>query len=165
MSEDKNIQEAQGKSSKGGLVDNDKKPACGIAGCPMDKIKKAWESEKKEIKVYVGLALVVLIASFLPWSVSYGYLSYSLTAWNGIGYISILASLAIVLLWALPIFGVKIPKIFSSKEQGKKILSVAILVSPVIWFLKAFPYIGSLGIGLWITLAIGGYLVFVSFKK
>ena len=158
MIEEKKVQEQK--------VEETKKPSCGVAGCSMDKIKKAWGSEQEETKVFVGLALLVFIASFLPWSASaYGYVSYSFNAWNGLGFISILSSLAIVLLWALPIFGVKVPKIFSDKEQERKVLSIAILVSPVIWFLKAFPYMGSLGIGLWITMAIGGYLVFVSFKK
>jgi hypothetical protein len=162
MTEEKKIQTENDTSV---IQKVEEKITCGKTGCHMDKLKKAWGSEKKETKIYVGLALVVFIASFLPWSASYGYLSYSLTAWVGTGYISILASIAIILLWALPIFGVKIPKIFSSKEQGKKILSSAILASPVIWFLQAFPHMRSLGIGLWITLVIGGYLVFISFKK
>jgi hypothetical protein len=154
MSEQKNNQEID-------------KAACGNKkeSCPMEKLKKAWGSEKKEEKIYIGLALAVFIASFLPWSSSHGYFSYSISAWGGVGYIAILASVSILLLWGLPVFGVTLPKIFSNKEQEKKILSAAVLASPIIWIFQSFSYLRFLGIGLWVTLAIGAYMVYVSFKK
>jgi len=168
MSEEKKVIEGEVKESSSNEKKENKKEEGGSCspkkGCPMQKLKKAWAKETKEEKRFLTLAVIAFVATFLPWSTGFGYFSYSMNAWNGFGFVTGLSSLSILLLFALPVFGVKVPKVFETKELERKALSIGVLFSPALWLLQSLSYLRFLGIGLWITLAVGAYMVYLQFN-
>ena len=111
-------------------------------------------------------AAVTFVATFFPWySVEMGLLGgFSYSAWSGCGMFTVFASLAILVIWALPLFKVKF-KLPLPAVQIQKILAIAMLAGPVLWIARGGFHFAYIGLGLWIALIASIVAVQASFKK
>lgn len=131
-----------------------------------DIIKDDFKAKKTKDKHYLISALVALIGTFMPWfSGSMGYFSVSVSGWNSWGYLAVIASISILALYILPFFKVKLPTIFKDKIQEQKILSGALIASPIIWIFQIDFKLSLLGIGFYVTTIAAGYMLFLVHKK
>ena len=133
-------------------------------------LKKAFNKESSSKKAVLVAAVVALVSSFLPWiSISFGSSdllgdlgSITNNGWVSWGYLTIIASFGVILLWVLPKVGVKF-KLPVKEVDAYKILSAAILAGPVLWIIASNFDFGSMGIGFYLALLAGGGAVYVSF--
>ena len=134
-------------------------------------IKQAFEKEPFAKRRVLFTATVAFIATFFPWySIEVGFLGgpslegFSYSAWSGSGLLTVFASLAILVIWALPLFNVKfelpLPAI-----QIQKILTIAMLAGPVLWIARGGFHFAYIGLGLWIALIVSIVAVQASFEK
>lgn len=132
-----------------------------------DLIKEDFKSKKKAEKHYLIGALVALIGTILPWF-SMGeksFISVSVNGWNSWGYLSVVASAAILALYILPFFKIQIPKIFKNKAQEQKVLSGVMLAGPVMWLIETNFKLSYLGLGFYVTAFASGYVFYLIYKK
>lgn len=123
------------------------------------------KKEPKNKKHLVITGLVAFISTLLPWiSVSFFGQTVSSNAWSGMGYLTVIGSLALVLNWLLPVLGIKYELPF--KEcLFNKIAAIMILAGPLILLYQVRFEMSFIGFGLWIGLAAGVYSTLLAFKK
>lgn len=123
------------------------------------------KKEPKPKQHLVIASLVIFISTFLPWiSVSFFGQSVSTNAWTGVGYLTVIGSLALFLNWLLPSLGVKYEVPLEEKLLNK-ILTGMMLAGPVFILYEIRAELSFVGIGLWIGLVVSAYALFTAFKK
>ena len=129
-------------------------------------IIQAFKKESCVKRRILLAAAVVFVATFFPWySVEMSFLGgISYSAWSGCGVLTVIASLAILVIWALPLFKVKF-KLPLPAIQIQKILAVTMLAGPVLWIIRGGFHFAHIGLGLWIALIASIVAVQASFKK
>ena len=129
-------------------------------------IIQAFKKEPPAKRRLLLAAAAAFVATFFPWyRVEMGFLGgFSYSAWSGCGLLTVLASLAILALWTLPLFRVKF-KLPLPALQIQKILALTMLVGPVLWIVRGGFHFAHIGLGLWIALIASIVAVRISFKK
>lgn len=134
----------------------------------VDLIQK-FSSESKGKKIILVASLVAFVGMFLPWvNVKYYFfadISYTSNGWNGVGTLTGLASLAIIIFWVLSTLEVKIPSEVK-EEVVEKAASILMIFGSGYAFLNLiFNDINLVGFGLYITLFASGVVVYSAFKN
>ena len=134
----------------------------------VDLIQK-FSSESKGKKIILIASLVAFIGMFLPWvNVKYYFfadISYTSNGWDGVGTLTGLASLAIIIFWVLLTVDVKIPSEIK-EEVVEKAASILMIFGSGYAFLNLiFNDINLIGVGLYITLIASGVVVYSAFKN
>ncbi|MFA6992605.1 MAG: hypothetical protein WC269_05025 [Candidatus Gracilibacteria bacterium] len=131
----------------------------------MEDLKKTFDKEPKGKKIVLVSAAAALISTFLPWySLGFGY---SYNAWHSYGFLTVVASIALVLIWLLPKVGVKF-KLPVKEDLLEKVLAVVMLAGPVVWVIESNFMFELFGFGIYVALAAGVaavYFTFVGKKK
>lgn len=126
---------------------------------------KFAKAPKRQRQVLIGAA-VTFIATFLPWSsVSMGMLGgFNYNGWHGVGLLTVLAAVGLILLWLLPLLGVnwKLPV---SDADLQKYLAMAMLAGPLLWLLQSSFGFAYLGLGFWLALIASGLTLAALFQK
>ena len=130
---------------------------------------KKFKGEGKKKKIVLIGSLVALVAMFLPWvNVKYYFfadISYTSNGWNGVGTLTGLAALAIIIFWVLSTLEVKIPSEIK-EELVEKAASILMIFGSGYAFLNLiFNDINLVGIGLYIALVASGVVVYGVFKN
>jgi hypothetical protein len=130
----------------------------------MDDLKKSFEKEGKGRKIILVAALAGFISSFLPWwSISFGGLGgFSVNGWHSYGFLTALASIAMILLWVLPKVGVKFT-LPVKDDVLYKVLSLVMAAGPVLVILDSGFEFSFMGMGVYLALVAGGFAVYFSF--
>lgn len=136
----------------------------------MTDLKNIFQKESKQKKIILLSSAIAFVGTFFPWTsvplksiyVSMG--SISANGWHGAGYLCVLASLAIIALWALPRTGIKI-KLPASEQSIEKILILAMLAGPVVWIINMDFNFEYLGYGIYISLIAAAFATYTVFKK
>ncbi|MBD3360601.1 hypothetical protein GF366_02240 [Candidatus Peregrinibacteria bacterium] len=132
----------------------------------MTDLKKSFEKEPKAKKIILVSAAAALVSTFLPWmSISFGtFASAAINGWHRFGILTVLASIALILLWLLPKVKVKF-KLPAKEDMLIKVLSVVMLAGPVIFIMDSRFEFAFLGFGLYIALAAGVVATYFAFAK
>lgn len=111
-------------------------------------------------------ALVALVGTFLPWwSASWNVMGvaggFSVSGFSGLGTLSFIAALAALIVVALPLFDVKLPKLPITEGVLQMILGAVTAIIPIIRILQ----LGSGGFtgisfGVFVTIAGGAVIIF-----
>lgn len=129
-------------------------------------IQRDFKAQKKKEKHYLISALVAFIGTIFPWFAGgMGYFSVSVSGWNSWGYLSVISSLAILAIYLLPFFKIKLPEIFKDKNQEQKILSITLIAGPIMWLINSHFKFSYLGFGFYITTITAGYILYLVYKK
>ena len=129
-------------------------------------LEESFRKEAQPKKVILVSSLVVFISTFLPWlSISFGgFGSVSTNGWHRFGILTVLGSIAMVLLWLLPKFGIDL-SLSGKQVLVEKIVALVMLAGPMAWlidnsfefaFMRAGFYLGL------IASSVTVYFVFVS---
>lgn len=131
----------------------------------IDKAKTEWKNMNTDKKFTIILAIIILVAMFLPWlSVSFGvYGSASVNGIKGVGYLTFLGSIAYLLWKILPMFGVKIPDLKMKDDVIEKIIAVAMVAGPILWLLELNFKFKHIGIGFYIALIVSVLFAYITF--
>ncbi|MFC1615585.1 hypothetical protein ACFL21_00445 [Patescibacteria group bacterium] len=130
----------------------------------MDDIKKSFEKEPQSKKIILIAAAAALVATFLPWfKASLGeFGALSVNGWHSYGFITVIGSAGLVLIWLLPKLGVKY-KLPAKEDYIEKGLAIAIIAGPVLWLIDMGFDFSFVGLGLYLAVAAGGVATYFKF--
>jgi hypothetical protein len=123
------------------------------------------KAPKKQRQILLG-ALLVFVATFLPWSsVSMGMFGgFRVNGWQGVGMLSVLTSAGLILLWLLPTLEINL-KLPIKTAELQKYLAIGMLAGPVLWLLQSGFGFNYLGLGFWLALVASGLTLSLFLKK
>jgi len=122
-----------------------------------------FKKEPKPKQHLILAGLIAFVSTFLPWiSVSFFGQTISTNAWNDVGYLTVIGSLALLLNWALPKLGIKY-KLPLEEKLFEKIATGLIVAGPLFMLYQVRAEFGFIGLGLWIALVAGAYACYLTF--
>jgi signal transduction histidine kinase len=124
---------------------------------PKVNLFKEFKAETREQKIFLFMALAVIIGSIAPWQLQrYGY------GFGGaFAVISMIGAIAVITHWILIKYQVDLPNFLKDEKLTHKILAAIMLVGPLL--LIVINLISEYSFGFWITLIAAAVSFFFIF--